>query len=514
MSAGRHADVRLYLVNHLQPDRRHRQYLLDRMQLGVATLAEGYPEAGRRTFERIFDTLRTQGINADRTVASIVISDRVRFWKGEPFEQAMAYLYVGMHHAMRGDWSNLRAAADNALFHLRDFGEDETGRRLDNESIVYRALRDREDRDTLESFTAVRSNLALAWLLSAVANQQMGRREESDRQFDTVVQLDERLVDVVDTFRDGDYDTVLVVEFGRGPRKVATGPDGAIARFEPMLESDDAPLIVTANGRTREMPLVLDVNRMAQDHRWNNLEDMRTAKSRLGSLMMAGGTAAVVSDLDDKPSTATWGGLGLLLAGAAAKGGARADTEHCELLPQRVYVAPLRVSEADEPIALEVESDPSSRLLLTGLTAPPQGTAQLRLIRLVSHQAQPPAWARTGRVHYANDRYSGDAPGALPFILGGRCVRRPSAEVLADYQRAGHLERFTVSRLRDLYRSEGISWDDDDAGAQPRRHVLEGGTSLAAPLAGTAGFARLFCQEHLPYRPRGAWAQGLQVRAE
>lgn len=36
----------------------------------------------------------------------------------------------------------------------------------------------------------------------------------------------------------------------------------------------------------------------------------------------------------------------------------------------------------------------------------------------------------------------------------------------------------------------------------PRTHVLDGGTSLTAPLPGTAGYARLFGQEHGPYRPR------------
>jgi hypothetical protein len=40
---------------------------------------------------RLYDFLRTQGVNADTTLPSFFVGEgSARIWKGEPFEQAMA----------------------------------------------------------------------------------------------------------------------------------------------------------------------------------------------------------------------------------------------------------------------------------------------------------------------------------------------------------------------------------------------------------------------------------------
>ncbi len=88
----------------------------------------------------------------------------------------------------------------------------------------------------------------------------------------------------------------------------------------------------------------------------------------------------------------------------------------------------------------------------------------------------------------------------LPYILGGTCIQKPSQATLAKYQSAGHLTNMTTVELENLYREEGITFAVEDQKGRTVRHVLEGGTSMIEPLAGTAGYARLFCQRHREFR--------------
>jgi hypothetical protein len=132
-------------------------------------------------------------------------------------------------------------------------------------------------------------------------------------------------------------------------------------------------------------------------------------------------------------------------------------------------------------------------------------------VRLPSAGAPLP-WAASGEILYTNIHAGAPQGRTLPYILGGHCVRPPSYEVLADYHRAGHLRDLGLAELRDLYRMEDIRWDDDDAAGFPGVHVLEGGKSLASPLPGTAGYARVFASQHPPYRPASSQVRSLAAR--
>ena len=80
-------------------------------------------------------------------------------------------------------------------------------------------------------------------------------------------------------------------------------------------------------------------------------------------------------------------------------------------------------------------------------------------------------------------------------------MRTPSDAALRHYQQAGYLTGMTVADLDNLYRLEGIETGDRRRHGAEGLHVLEGGSSLIAPVAGSAGFARLFCTLHAPLLP-------------
>ncbi len=524
VAEGSYTRARAAVADRMTDRRSERQYLLDRMKLAVLTLDDGYPAQAQPWLEETYDILRTQGINRDKTVASVVINEDLKFWKGEPFEQALSFAYYAMQQAMLGQWDNTRAAAGGSLFGLRDFGEDAGGRRIDTLGIMRRALDAEraakaggkpvsEEEDYFNTGYAVRdSNFVLGYLLHGLASQQMARPEEANDYFAAAVQIDPTIRGVVDRLRAGDYNTILVVAYGLGPRKIAYGPDNVLTRFAPRTPSDDAPLEVMLGGRhVGSLPVVTDVNRMAIDHMWNNLEDVREAKSFVGNVLLLGGGAATAYGISQRDDIALYAGLGSMAAGLFAKAGAHADTRYCEVFPQRFYLVPLRIVAPGEAIDLQVRGQPGSRMILAGLGPPTGRGAPLRYVRLNS-SVSAPQWATSGRVFYGNDWMGPPPEGNWPYILGGRDVRTPSPAVLTSYHQAGYLTNLTVADLSELYRAEGVDLSLPQAPKGVVRHLLEGGPSLAPPMAGTAGFARLFGQPRPPYEPKSDKVRELASR--
>ncbi|MDX2132064.1 MAG: hypothetical protein SFY69_08430 [Planctomycetota bacterium] len=493
-----------------------KSYLLDRMRLLILTLADGQPDAAEIASNELYNLLRTQGLNDDRTVRAAVFNERVKIWKGEPFEQAMAYSYIALQKAMRGEWDNTRAAAQSSLFLLRDFGENERGERVTRDDLARRAAQaDASGRngDALieNGYVPARTTFTLGYLLNAVANKALGRDAEARDNLREAVAIDPALEPLARQLEAGGYNTVLVVDYGRGPAKVAYGPDDALARFQPLTPADARPLLAqilppsgVPAGQPEGTPVAADLNAMATDLMWNSLESVREAKSVIGTVLIAGGAVLATSggNSDEERRNRALVGAGLILAGALLKAGASADTRHCEFLPQRVYLVPLTIDVAASSILLEVAGDSASRTALAGLNPPADGRLQLRYVRLGAPGASDADWRRSTRVVYANDEFPWRVPGDdLPYIFGGRCVRTPTPEVMKIYHDAGNLTWMSSTELANLYREEGITFEVEAQQGRSRLHVLEGGTSLVCPLPGTIGYQRLFAQEHRAYKP-------------
>ncbi|MDQ7013939.1 MAG: hypothetical protein Q9O74_08610 [Planctomycetota bacterium] len=472
------------------PDADRHNDLLYATKRGMMALAEGLPDAADRDFEIVFETLRTQGLNADRTTESIFVNEEgVRIWKGEPFEQAMAYAAIALTDASRGDWGNARASAVNALFHLREY--DETG--SDTGDFGYRP---------------VVSDFALGYLLKGIAALEMFRREEAEEELANAVASDAALAPVRDVLLAGNYDTILVIDYGFAPRREAVGAGGVAVRYFPRTRSDNAAVAVSFAGTTRRFPQACDVNTMAHDARWQSRESIRRFKQGLGEAMVLGGLVLASTggtDGDDDIARLA-AGAGLMLLGAIAQSNSRADTRHNELLPQRVYVVPLMLDGYSGPVRVQVDNRADSLMTLHGLHLRDPGETVLRYVRLPSARVE---WAAADRVLYANDATGALPEPTLPWILGGRDARFPTQEVVHDAERAG-LEVFsttdpitdTLGEIRELYRAEGIRLFPPGDTRLVTGHLFEGGHSLFTPLPGTTGFTRLFARQHTPYQPK------------
>jgi hypothetical protein len=322
----------------------------------------------------------------------------------------------------------------------------------------------------------------------------------------------------------GRANTVFWVDFGPGPEKFRYGYAEAFAKFKPRAEGA-SPLrasLSNRGGAFREdgaialgsgadsFEPIANLNEYAGDHRWLNLQNARVAKAALGDALIVGG-AIVAAQADDAGQALA--GLVIMGVGALQKEGAKADIRHNEILPQRVYFVALDIHQPTTTVSFEVEGRPGSRLVLPGVDPPdPEEKLQFRYVRLNDTRIAPD-WATSGVVYYANPSYSEAVPGDdLPYVMGGTCVRPPSAETLSWYQQNGNLLGVSLNELESVYRAEGLTWRLGDQNGVSFLHVLEGGASLIAPLDGTAGFARLFCQQHPPYVPRSEALQAFIER--
>lgn len=472
--------------------------ILNNVRLGMASLADGDLDEAERALGRSFEYLSTAGLNKDRTVAAVLDHEGVRVWKGEPFEQALTYHYVATLYAVKGDWENARAAAANALFRLTDFGGSK-----DAEDLARNAAKD--DKYLTQGYTAVDTNFALGFLMEAIGSDLSGAGG-GDAQFDAALKINPKLEPMVRILRSRDYDTLLIVDYGKGPTKLSYGPDNALVHFVQQERSHGVAVVSEGPDELARSSPVCDVDEMAEDHRWNNLEDVRRAKSLIGNVLLVGGAGATIYGIDRHDSTAALAGLAAMGVGLLAKSGAKADTRYCEFMPQTIYLIPLKLGRPSD-LRVRMEHDPGATMLLDEVKPGSPGKPRTIYLRLHGEDSEPPRWLVRRRPVYSSDP-SKIRQGDLPWILGGGDVSPPSEEALRAYQAGGRLAGMTLDDLERLYRDEDILMGSGaetraDAPHDPSyRHILEGGTGLFSPEPCSMGAKRLFYQRHRPYRPK------------
>jgi len=508
-----------------------KSYMLGRSKIMLASMADGVPLSTEGNADRLYDFLRTQNVNEGAGVKSVFVSEsNATFWKGEPFEQAMSYAYIAAFDGTQGDWGNVRAAASNSIFLIRDFSESiESGYALDESedaqnpsemSDEQRALAEREAiiRDAQDNapedgsqegldFDLIESDFELGYALQAIASHQLGNRQDRDANLRALRGISPRFSEMSRRIESGGYNTVVLVSYGLGPEKYGAGFDEVIEMYRPRTPSGDEHLVVRSPEGSHRFPVMTDVNRLALDTRWTNLEGMRRAKSVIGTAMV--GVGAGVAATADSTEQAIAGIL-LMIGGAIAKEQAEADTRHCEIMPQRTYVALLDLPEGvTSDVHLEIEGIPDSRLVLPHVTGPERGApASFHYVRLTRGDH---AWRTGGNVVYATDAYDLPAP-TLPYIMGGRCLRTPSPDLMGEYRSAGLPSDVTYDDLLAIYRDEGIVIEHLTPGLELGRHLCEGGNTLYSPESCSAGYARLYAQDHSPYEPKGGLLRDLLDR--
>ena len=357
-------------------------FVLNNVRLGSAALVDYDLEEAEAAFLRAYEVMNSVGVNdGGRSLGAALVDEKIKVWKGEPFERAMANFYLGLVYYMQGDYGNARAAFENALFKLRDYGED----RKDPDRDEYR--------EAESDFVLAHVMLGKTWL-------HLGRDDQAEIAFDRAVELAPYLEPLADVELNKQSNVLLVIEFGRGPMKV-TDFDGSIVGFAPNPREVGPPPLpeVIVDGRPldpagRNRPPV-DLLVLAQQRRWQSIDTIRTVKSVVGTGLIAGGLYEGTRRGGDGAVA-----LGLLAGGLIAKATSQADTRQWEMLPRTVYLLPLSLPPGRHDVTVEFPDVPGLRQTWTGIEAPARGesTYYFRMQRYNPGPFQwpPPALARVG----------------------------------------------------------------------------------------------------------------------
>ena len=352
-------------------------YVLNNVRLGSASLVDYALEEAESAFYRAYEVINSTGVNnASRSTAAVLLDEKLKVWKGEPFERAMTNFYLGLVYYMQHDHANARAAFENALFKLRDYGEKKS--------------------EKGDEYREVESDFVVAYIMLAKAWQKLGNDEKAADLYRRVAMLRPDLRPLVERAQHGQTNVLLVIDYGYGPRKT-WHHDNSIVAFEPepRMAGPIARPLVRVDGKPLDLENAdaapIDLLSLAQDRRWQSIDTIRLTKSVVGTGLMAAG-AYEANRRDGKDGTAA----ALFLAGALLKATATGDVRHWETLPRTVFLLPLRLTPGKHDVTV---SFPDGSQTWHGLVCPdPQkgeeATYYMRLMRATTgpYRWPPPSW--------------------------------------------------------------------------------------------------------------------------
>jgi tetratricopeptide (TPR) repeat protein len=334
-------------------------FALNNLRLGSTSLALYDLPSSQGAFLNAYEVLNSFGVNdGGRTLGAVLVDEKIKIWRGEPFERAMANFYLGLTYYIQGDYNNARAAFENALFKLRDYQSDN----------------DQQDVQA-DKYKDLDSNFVLAQYMLARCYQRLGRADLSVANFKRVIELRPDLAQLADINLNQQSNVLLIIDSGYGPRK-ATNGDGAFVGFVPTPEEMGPPPrpIVFVDSTMQNLanldhPLV-DLISLAQDRRWQSIDTIRAVKTILGTGLIAGGAYEAVTAQRGQDAAI---GLGLIAAGALLKASSQADTRIWEMLPRNTFAIPLILPPGKHDITVEYPG--GTRQTLPGISVGTTGEA-------------------------------------------------------------------------------------------------------------------------------------------
>lgn len=306
-------------------DQTDENFVLNNCRLGSAALANYDLDEAESAFLKAYEVINSVGVNqGGRSLGATLVSEKIKIWKGEPYERAMANFYLGLIYYIRHDYNNARAAFENALFKLRDYGEGS---------------------DKKDEYRAVESNFALACIMLGRCYQRLGQDDLANANFDRAAQLHDWLRGLADPALHADSNVLLIIDFSHGPRKF-TSADGSLVGLGPTpAEVGPVPMPSVLVDRqpyalrgTNRPPV--DLLALAQDRKWQSIDTIRAVKSALGTGLIAAGAIDHAYDRRDHRDATD---LGLIAAGILLKASSQADVRQWEMLPRSVFVVPLKL---------------------------------------------------------------------------------------------------------------------------------------------------------------------------
>lgn len=298
-------------------------------RVGAAALRRGQVEIARERLDEglALAAAATSGPSAEAAAARRMFrreSDKP--FVGEPYERVMANFYRGVLYWMAGEEDNARALFRNGLF-------------LDSDP-------------TDQSYAG--DWALLEYLDGLIARRSGGDGRDARQRAEAAAKRELPPYDPA-------ANVMVLVEYGRGPRKVAAGASGELLRFQTTPSAITGARL-RVDGRAIELPPYDDLHYQAttrggrvMDYVLGNKAVFKEGANHLGDVALIG--AIATHDLgrgEDKDEAAlALAAIGLLSKIASSATQSMADTRTWDNLPQYLSFAHLRLPPGEHAAELE-----------------------------------------------------------------------------------------------------------------------------------------------------------------
>jgi tetratricopeptide (TPR) repeat protein len=330
-------------ANTMRPlaGKKDESFVLNNCRFGSCALAAGDLPDAEEAFMEAYTVINSVKTNdGGRALGASLVFEGVKVWKGEPFERAMAFYYLGLVSLIKGDYDNARAAFNNSLFKLRDYAHDH------------------DSTPTADKYTPYESNFALGYFGVGLCYTKMGDPQQAKANFDRAVQLQPSIAPLVQAALNPNTNTWLFVDYGQGPRRAPKGWYNEESAFGP-TPAEVGPIPPTqawVDGHAvgQDARPGVDTLAMAQDQKWQDIDTIRKTKAVLGTGAMVGGAGLAAYGADRHNTGETLAGLGIMALGAALAASSQADLRYWEMLPRTVIVVPVALNPGEHTIQVAV----------------------------------------------------------------------------------------------------------------------------------------------------------------
>ncbi|AMV71182.1 hypothetical protein JCM30471_30200 [Desulfuromonas carbonis] len=310
-----------------------RNQALNLMRLGLDALQLGLTEEATRAFSEVTQII--DAIYADDPEAakarSLWYEEGQKDFKGEPYERAMAYYYLGLIDAWHGDLENARASFKSGI--LQDAFAEEDQNRCDFASLIYLA----------------------GWVSRKNGDEELARTA-----FEEVRQLRGELAPP------DSGNSLLLIETGTAPRKVADGPGHSELKFRRGRHFQENAVFVSIDGGDYTPAYLLeDLYWQSTSRGGRPVDKIVKGKAQFRNTNAEiGGDLGSVSDHLLIAGAALSSTPGLTYAGAAlglvsvtqialaARSRTYADVRYWDNLPDKIHVLPMDLPPGSHSLSI------------------------------------------------------------------------------------------------------------------------------------------------------------------
>jgi len=282
---------------------------LDANLLATAALVGGDHERSRRAF---IEAGIIMGSFPSPQPGAIIGAEGSKIYLGDPYECAMNSLYTAILLIEAGDEQNARAALKNGILNDSDSKEKQ-----------------------------YQSDIAALFLLEAWLSLRAGKEDLARQDLERLLELAPGCP-LADPALLKNANTVLVIDLGIGPQKIASGFHGELATFVS-YPSPATELSLEVGGHSLTPIEGVDVSFQAMTRGGRQMDGLLRGKAVFKDVTEIAGTVVIdealrkLSDGSAKnQDTELAIGGGLLLLSALTR--AEADTRHWHLLPAQTYL--------------------------------------------------------------------------------------------------------------------------------------------------------------------------------